>query len=272
MPALAAFVGGMAQGRLQEHAAQDKMKIDEAKIAAQAKAKREGELNKRIASVSQVIEEISARNPDATPGDLRQLNVNLMKMPATSYAEIEKRVFSSDPEQGYTLTGGRVMGKRKPKPIVETGKEANMLAISALNGELPQFNEAMKRHGMDVDDLTSAASDKQIEIMRQFLGSQIQQQAGQGVPHLRAAVSLAPELAKITTHESSWWPGGDSMSIRWPGTAPVSTQVDRGGGVRDWSVDNLYSWGGRMWRWLGGPEGPRHNPEGHNPNMWEAAS
>jgi len=271
MPALAAFVGGMAQGRLQEHAAQDKMKIDEAKIAAQAKAKREGELNKRIASVSQVIEEISARNPDATPGDLRKLNVNLMKMPATSYAEIEKLVFSPT-GLGYTLTEGRITGKRKPKPIVEVGDEANMLAISALNGELPQFNEAMKRHGMDVDDLTSAASDKQIEIMRQFLGSQIQQQAGQGVPPLRTAISLAPELAKITTHESSWMPWGDSVSIRWPGAAPVPTQVNRGGGTTDWSVGNLVSHAGRLWRWIGGPEGPHQNPEANNSKNWELAS
>ena len=269
MPALGAFVGGMAQGRLQEHAAQDKMKIDEAKIAAQAKAKREGELNKRIASVSQVIEEISARNPDATPGDLRKLNTNLLKMPAKSYAEIEKRVFSSDPEQGYTLTGGRVMGKRKPEKITEPGESALGFAEMALNGGFPQFDKLLLEKGVDRDDFVSAADDNQRAILKYNIATVIQQGLAQQKHPSRSVLEAAPVLARSGRLDKGFFYDSLDLTAVDP---PRGVQVDRGGGVRDWSTDNLYSWGGRMWKWLGGPEGPRHNPEGHNPNMWEAAS
>ena len=269
MPALAAFVGGMAQGRLEEHAAEDKRKIEEGKIAARAKAARQGELDKRVSSVSQVIEEISARNPEVTSGEIRKLHVNLLNLPVTSYAEVEKLVFSSDPTSGYSFVGGKIMGKRKPEKITTPGEPALGFAEMALNGGFPQFDKLLLERGIERDDFVSAADDNQRAILKYNIASVIEQGLAQGKHPSQSALEAAPVLARSGKLDKGFF--YDSLDLTAV-SAPQGVQVNRGGGVRDWSVDNLYSWGGRMWRWLGGPEGPHQNPDGHNPNKWEPAS
>lgn len=274
MPALAALVGGMAQGRLQEHAAQDKMKIDEAKIAAKAKAERQRTKEKRLFEVNTVVEEISARNPEMTKGDQRKLTMNLMSMPNSAFNNISNQVFSTDPDKQYRFINGRIMTKKKPPDIGMVGDDDKLYSDFLLGGGSEQFNEALKSQGVDLEDITDAATPEQLQLLKHHLGSKIQQQRARGIQPLDAAISLAPELKRITSLESGWW--SDTLKIRSDITTgvprPQSVQVNRGGGTRDWSTNNLYSWGGRMWRWLGGPEGPNQNPEGNNPNNWEPAS
>ena len=170
MPALAAFIGGMAKGRLEEHAAQDKQRIEEGKIAARAKAARQGEIDKRVSSVSQVIEQISSQNPDVTPGQIHQLEVNLLNLSSKAYANVENLVYSVDPDEGYRFVNGRIMGKPKVTPIANVGDNAKTYAEAALSGAYPQFNKAMEASGFDLGDIMSSATEEQRSTWRCILG------------------------------------------------------------------------------------------------------
>ena len=141
-----------------------------------------------------------------------------------------------------------------------------LYANAALNGVYPQFNKAMEAGGLDLDKVMSEATEQQREVLMLHLGSKMQQAAGKGVPYLTTAVNSADDLNNVIKFHDSWLPFGDTLDV---GMRPQSVQVNRGGTTQDWSTNNIYEWGGRAWRWLGGPEGPRHNPAGNDPSKWE---
>ena len=270
MPALMSLFGGMAQGRLQEIAAEDKQKADEGKIIAKAKADRDAKHQKHMLAVGQVVEAVVGDNPGTTPGQARALKIRLAGMPSSALSNVANLVFS--PDKKYTFDKGKIRTRPDPKAIGKVGKEAGLYANYALSGGFPQFNETMEKYGVSVGDLTDAATDEQRKIMQHIIGTNIQQQRDKGVPLLQAVVNSAGVLHNAAKFKDSWLPFGDSVSIgsSMQGVpAPQSVQVTRGGGTRDWTVENLVSHGGRMWKWLGGPEGPHQNPEANNVNNWE---
>tara|TARA_R110000824_G_scaffold85162_8_gene211934 strand:- start:5374 stop:6183 length:810 start_codon:yes stop_codon:yes gene_type:complete len=269
MVALAALVGGMATGRLDELAAEDKRKIDENKIATAARIKRQAIADARMTSVSQVMEEISIQNPDTKPGDLRKLGRSLVTMPEPAFKTITNLVYSPESTDGYKILSGKIRKNPTVKPITEPSKQALEFAEMALTGMYPQFDEELKRKGVDRDAFVSAADDSQRSILKLNVANVIQRGMTKGIEPSQSILMAAPTLAKSGKLDvGTFWNSLDLTTT----SRPESVQVNPGGTTQDWSSNPLYEWGGRMWRWLGGPEGPRHNPAGHDPSKWELAS
>jgi hypothetical protein len=263
MPALASFVGGMAEGRLAQIDAEREQQKIEHRIAAAAKITRDQKVSDRKGEISLAMREVERQVPNVTSGQLAELEIKMLSMSARTFGTQMNAIFN--PERGFTLTGSNIKSVTAPT-YKEPGRQAQDIATQFMSGSIPSFANMVNMHlGKDSDtdygDISGSLNEQQELAMQTRLEDIVQTALSKGVRGGPLVSLVAKEYAKAGTVDKSWLSFLPGVSDDYKFTMPTSIPQASVTTEKVWTKGSeITDPQGRKWRWLGGPEGPYANP------------